>query len=182
MNKINFINTFAKIRPCSTFIQLHHYKNELGEVANYNLVFHISYHSAVKRSFSILSDYNNNYSPKSKLEVQAMDELLSGYQASLAKNHLADKHYSSVISETGEIVKGLKQHKETGALYLYGAVVHKNVITPGYSKKIGNKNPLTVIKDHLRMMTPLSKFRQFKISSDSLQKISAHKLEIVPSF
>ncbi len=179
MNKIDFINTFARFRPCSTFIQLHHYKNDLGEIANYNLVFHINYHSAVKRSFDII---NNNYVPSSKLEHQAMDEMLDTYQASLSKSHLADKHYSSVTSETGEIVKGLKQHKETGALYLYGAVVHKHVITPGNSKRIGNKNPLTVIKDHLRMMTPLSKFRQFKISADSLQKISAQKLEIIPSF
>ena len=42
MNKFDFVGTLASIRPAATFLRLHHYRNELGEVADYNIVFHIN--------------------------------------------------------------------------------------------------------------------------------------------
>jgi len=38
---------------------------------------------------NIFDIINNNYVPSSKLEHQAMDEMLDTYQASLSKSHLA---------------------------------------------------------------------------------------------
>lgn len=176
MNKINFINTLANLRPSATFLRLHGYSNELGEVANYSLVFHISYPSALERSISILE----NYQAQNELEVQAKDELISSFKKSLNTNKISES-YSPCLDQEGNVIKGIKLHNKTNTLYLYGAVINKDVIKPCNRKQV-NKRILTLVKDKLRALTPVNAFCQFKITSDRVQHISVEKLQIKPSF
>lgn len=176
MDKINFINTLANLRPSATFLRLHGYSNEFGEVANYSLVFHISYPSALDRSISILE----NYQAQNALEVQAKDELINSFKKSLNTNKISEA-YSACLDQDGNAIKGIKLHKNTDTLYLYGAVINKDVIKPCIRKQ-ANKRILTLVKDKLRALTPVNAFCQFKITSDRVQHISVEKLQIKPSF
>jgi hypothetical protein len=50
---------------------------------------------------------------------------------------------------------------------------------PGLYTK-GNRRPLTVAKDKLRHLTPVGKFRQFKITPSQLDSISVENLSLLP--
>ena len=180
MNKIDFITALSGLRPSATFMHLHKYKNEAGEVADYNIVFNISYQSALERSIEKLQ----NYQTSSKIEEVAKQQLLDGYQASLKKleTHQADeKHYSKVFSSNGTLLKGVKLHNKSNTLHLYGALIDKRVISPPFKKGTAKKSQLAVAKYNLNKMTPLSAFRQFKITPNNLEKIVVDKISIIPS-
>jgi hypothetical protein len=175
MNKFDFVGTLASIRPAATFLRLHHYRNELGEVADYNIVFHINYKNAIERSIAAIEAYQ----PENKLEAQAKSELLDGYQTSLKKVGVLenDDHYDHFYDDNGKVIKGVKLHKATDTIHLYGAVVNKKVVTAG-KNKVTNKRPLTIAKDKLRSLTPLSAFRQFKITPSQVDKITVENLDL----
>lgn len=175
MDKSEFILKLSKLRQSSTFLTLHNYKNEYGEVANYNIVFHISYENALKKSISIIE----NYLPSNNLEHVAKSELIDGYNKSLLKAQdieIIDEYYHHIYDSDGKIIKGIKIHNENEELYIYGFIVNKSIIENG-NYPVRNKRPLTIAKDNLRKLTPVDKFRQFKITQSKLNSISVENME-----
>lgn len=169
MNKFDFVGALANIRPSATFLRLHHYKNEAGEIADYNIVFHIDYKSALERSIAAIENYN----PKDALESKAKVELLDGYQKSISNliNYDSNDHYDHFYDDSGNVIKGVKLHKQSNTVHLYGAVVNKKVLKQ-VDKKLVKKSPLSIAKDKLRKLAPLSNFRQFKITPNQVDKIT----------
>lgn len=180
MDQSQFISELAKLRSNSTFLTLNKYRNEHSEVANYSIVFHISYQNALNKSIMIL----NQYLPLNDLEVQAKNELLESFQNSLNKmeeNSIEDIEdgYTRFYDSDGKYIKGVKMHTETGTLHLYGLVSQKKILIPGlYQKK--NKRPLTLAKDKLRYSTPVGKFRQFRILPNQVDSIVVESLHLLP--
>lgn len=179
MDKVQFVSELSKLNSNSMFLTLNGYRNESSEVANYSIVFHISYESALKKSVAALE----SYIPANDLEALAKTELIDGYNKSLSKiNEIPieeiDDAYTRFFSD-GQYIKGVKMHTETGTLHLYGSVVHKKVLIPGsYPKK--NKRELTIVKDRLRKLCPVNKFRQFKILPSNVNDISVGNLSLLP--
>lgn len=64
-------------------------------------------------------------------------------------------------------VPGIKMHKDTGDIFVYGSSVSKKVIVEG-EKKETKKKPLTIAKDKFREELKADRYRQFKISPDNL--------------
>lgn len=180
MNNKEFVTELAKLRASSTFLSLQSYANEHGEVANYNIVFHISYKNALERSISIL----NQIVPENELEAQAKQELITSFNSSLSKMadtsvEEIDDAYTRFFDNDGSHIKGVKLHRDTDTLHLYGLVVHKKVLaSASYVKR--NKKPLTIAKDKLKSLCPVSKFRQFKITPNQVQQISVENLSLLP--
>jgi hypothetical protein len=164
-----FISKLASLRKSSTFLTLKGYRSETGEVADYSLVFNMSYKNALRRSILEL----DKFIPSNPLEETAKKELMHSFSKSLSSSN-EEKHYEQVKDGDGNVIKGIKIHKESGTLHLYGLIVHKKVIMPG-EKKIVNHKELTVIKNKLRANLPVSKFRQFKLLADQLDTISVDK-------
>ena len=156
---MGIIDTLSKVRPSSTFLSLRGYRSESGELADYTLAFHMSYANALRRSI----DAVEAHVPCDEIEAQAKGEVLASYRASLAKieagEDLTGDAYDRITVD-GEHVKGIKYHRESGKLHLYGLLVRKATIEPG-TYKASNKRPLTVAKDRLRKLGPVSRFRQF---------------------
>ena len=160
---MGIIDTLSKVRPSSTFLSLRGYRSESGELADYQLAFHMSYANALEKSIAALE----TVVPADDLEAQAKGELLASYGKSLDKVkseplEVVGDHYERVLDATGTPIKGIKYHRETGKLHLYGLLVRKATIEPG-TYKASNKRPLTVAKDRLRKLGPVSRFRQFII-------------------
>lgn len=180
MNNQEFINELSKLRPSSTFLTLKGYRNEYSEIADYNIIFHMSYENALKRSIVILK----NLSPISDLEIQAQDELLISFNESLRKLIITpiekiEDGYKHFIAEDGSYIKGIKLHIKSNTLHLYGLVQYKRVLMPGlYPHK--NHAPLTVVKNKMRYLTPAGKFRQFKMLSSQVDLISVENLSLLP--
>src|SRR5579864_2750711 len=154
MDNHQFVTELSKLRPGSTFLTLRGYRNEASEIADYSIAFHFSYENALKKSIQTLAEMELT----GDLEKQARAELLNSFAMSLARGAASpeleerDPTYLHFKNDEGEYVKGVKMHRETFTLYLYGLVVHKRVLLPGmYPTK--NKRPLTEAKDKLRYLT-----------------------------
>lgn len=181
MDNHQFVTELGKLRPSSTFLTLRGYRNEHSEVADYSIAFHFSYENALKRSIETLSALDL----QDGLEKQARQELLNSFALSLAKGagspelEERDPTYSYFKGDNGSYIKGVKMHKDTSTLYLYGLVVHKRVLLPGfYPDK--NRRPLTVAKDKLRYLTPVGKFRSFKMTPSQVDYIAVENISLLP--
>jgi hypothetical protein len=180
MNQEQFVAELAKLRTSSTFLTLKGYRAESGEIADYNIVFHMSYKNALLRSLAVLE----SIVPSDALEAQAKKELTESFMTSLDKIETTpieeiDDAYRRFTDSDGQYIKGVKLHEETNTLHLYGLVVQKKVLMPGVYKKVNSK-PLTIAKDKLRRQLPVSKFRQFKITPDQVDSVSVENLSLLP--
>jgi hypothetical protein len=180
MNKTEFVAELSKLRPSATFLSLLGYRNEFSEVADYSLVFHINYENALKRSVEKLRQVN----PTNSLELRAKEELIDGYTNSLKKisqtsiEEISDA-YTRFFDSNGNYIKGIRAHTATGVLYLYGFVNCKRVIIPG-TYPMRRQEDLTMAKNKLRKMVPVSKFRQFIITPNRVNRIAVASLSLLP--
>lgn len=171
-----FLQELSKIGSGATFLTVSEYTNSVGEVADYSITFHVSYQSLLLRSLVQLE----SYVPENELELKAKQELAKSYQASLDKMNSTEmeqleEHYTHFKDSNGNYIKGVKLHNASNALHIYGVVVHKRVITPGTYKKVESK-PLTLAKNKISNMLPISKWRQFKITPEQVKSINVqHK-------
>lgn len=180
MDQKAFVSELAKLRPSATFLSLMGYRNEHSEVADYSVVFHMSYENALRRSLAILE----GVVPEDTMQTVAKQELIDGYTKSLNKMaetpvEEIDDAYTRFFDSDGSYIKGVKLHTATHTLHLYGLVNAKRVIIPGqYPTR--NKRALTVAKDKLRRLCPVDKFRQFKITPSQVDRISVENLSLLP--
>jgi len=180
MNTDQFLNELEKLKPSSTFLTIHGYRNEHSEVADYSIAFHMSYKSALERSIEKLQTLTLT----KELEKQAREELVASFQKSLLNMEAIpmeerDDAYTHFIGNDDKIIKGVKLHLATGVLHLYGLVVFKKILLPGFYQKV-NHRPLTIAKDKLRHLTPAGKFRQFKITPGQVDRIVVQGLSLLP--
>jgi hypothetical protein len=181
MNREQFVAQLAHLCPASTFLTLRGYRNESSEIADYSIAFHISYASALRKSREILEALPLT----SEIEKLAREELVESFTSSLARildQNIEDMEdgYTRFFDEEGNYIKGVKLHQATDTLYLYGLVVHKRVIIPGMYPPPTNRRKLTIAKDKLRYLTPVGKFRQFKITPSQVDSITVDKLSLLP--
>jgi hypothetical protein len=174
-----FIEALSKLRPSSTFLTIRGYSNDHGEVADYSIIFHINYRSALERSLLQLE----SIVPENDLEAQAKKELITSYKTSLEKMDTipleeAEENYTYFKDENGHPIKGVKLHKENNTLYLYGLVVHKRVLIPGNYKEVKSR-PLTLAKNKLKRDLSVNKFRQFKILPSQIEEINVEHLSML---
>lgn len=179
-SKENFIAELSKLRPSATFLSLIGYRNAFSEVADYNIVFHMSYQNALRRSLVALE----NIVPEGDYEAIAKQELINSYQSSLDKIASTpieelDDNYTRFFDQNNNLIKGIKLHTATNTLHLFGLIAHKRILMPGQYKQT-NRRPLTIAKDKLRKNCPVSKFRQFKLVPDQVDSISVENLSLLP--
>lgn len=175
-----FVAELSKIRPSSTFLVIHKYRNEQSELADFNILFHISYKNALEKSLKTLEAFE----PKDDLQKQAQQELIVSFLDSLHKIDTTkideiDDNYHRFFDENGKYIKGVKLHLPTGNLHLYGFIHQKRVIEPGVYKAV-NSRPLTIEKNKLRKLCSVSRFRQFRMLPNQVEKIKVEKISLLP--
>lgn len=180
MNKQQFVKELGKLRPSSTFLSVLGYRNEAFEIADYNIIFHMSYANTVTRSIAVLQDIV----PANDDEKKAKAELLSSFHNSLTKAlsmsvEETDPAYTYLLDSDGNIIKGIKLHPKTDTLHLFGLIVNKRILMPG-SYEPDTRKPFTIVKDNLRRRCPISKFRQFRMKADQVDSISVQNLSLLP--
>lgn len=179
MDRELFIAELGRLRPTSTFLNLHNYRNEQGELSDFNIVFHISYLNALKRSTAILE----GFVPENDLQLQAKHAVLKSFHTSI-NNHATpvdeiDDGYKRFFDSDGSEIKGLKMHLATGHLHLYG-FVHQKLVKERIEYKAVNSAALTIEKNKLKRMCPVSKFRQFRILPNQVDYIKVQGLHLLP--
>jgi hypothetical protein len=180
MNQNEFVSTIASVRPQATFLTLHKYRAESGEVADHQVVFHVSYEELLNRSVALL----NAMTFESQGEKDAQRVLLASFMESLSgikktKVDEIEDAYERFFDESGAHIKGIKRHLETGAMHLYGATVQKRIHVEGIRKAVNSK-PETILKNRIRAMLPVSKWRQYRLLPDQVELVTVDKLRILP--
>jgi hypothetical protein len=115
-----------------------------GEVAKYQINFGIDYREACKNDREALIAYT----PQNEVEAEAKEQMLKSL------NETIDKGVSSSYTQKDTFVhigKGLKQHKETGELYIHGFLHNKEQVEPPINpKKVPNSSQLTLTKNKMK--------------------------------
>ena len=180
MNTQKFVNEIALLKPNSTFLTVKGYRNSAAEIADYSLVFNMSYTNALKRSIVTLEAM----SLSNDLERQAREELLASYHKSLTRGEEEtieerEDAYQHFQNDDGSWIKGVKIHRASGELHLYGLVSQKKVRLPGIYPKV-NSRPLTIAKHKLSSLTACGRFRQFKLTEDNVEYIAVQNMTLLP--
>lgn len=169
----------SEVQKGSTFLTVHHYLNNFGEISDFSIVFHINYLKAVARSAELLAAYsptredalNRPYTHR-ELEV-AKKELLESFKMTMAGNNTLAKSahsYSRVDNGEGQPICGVKLHDSQDILHLIGFRVHKNILLKGKYPP-DNRAAKTIAKDDLRSRLPVGRFTQFKLTPGKFRSL-----------
>ena len=178
---MDILDILGSLRPDSTFLSIRGYRAAgSGEEADHTICFHMSYQVALEKSLLLVSTVQ----PSSEIEAQAKAELIASYSKSLDRAihdpvEVVADHYERVIGANGSPIKGIKIHRESGDLHLFGLHLRKTVLVPGVHREVKSK-PLTVAKDRLRKGLPVERFRQFIVKPGTYREIRVEGMTIQP--
>jgi hypothetical protein len=172
---ITLINsTLAKSPTGVSFVHVKNYTNKQNEVSNNLINVGMSYENAKVKDIEFLENLPKDLvfkSPANLIE-EARTTLIAAFLA-------PDKARSEgQIDAYERIINGLKVHKETGILYLYGYRQKKDIIKEGDPKKPVNSAPLTIAKDELRKHLRTGKFTQYALEIGNDIKANGETLEL----
>lgn len=170
-------NMFANFRRGSQIVSIKNYKSADNEISDFQICFHMSYRNALQKSLNLVSEYV----PKSPIEEIAKKEIVESYTNSLNKFNgendreeaVEDPTYEHVKDDNGNYIKGIKVHRETGDLYMYGLLLNKKVVVPVERKPVKSRE-LTIAKNKIKksLRLPVDRFRQYVLTKQNFEKIT----------
>jgi len=164
----------AKTIKGTSFIGVQGYTNQKGEVSNQTFVGGITYENALLNDFNVLktsedrifSELEKSYS--NDLILQAYKNVYESLEKRLSsdeikeklrlENDLTIKRSDAQIDAYTHVAKGIKIHKETKQVHLFGLVVRKTVLVPIEYKQV-NSRELTIVQNKIKK---LCEFKQDK--------------------
>jgi hypothetical protein len=174
LNQNQLIQLFSSFRPDATFLSIQEYTNLHDETSNFSISFHISYLNCMKTSFDIISKHK----PINQIQKIAKEEVLSSLKSRIENKtpiEERDDPYIHYKDMNGNIIKGIKSHKTTNQLYLFGLLTHKRIIKQGIYKNV-NSSQLTIEKRAIEKLAPISRFRQFILFPKSYKCINVENI------
>ena len=165
------INAIDKLRESTTkgcrFMSFLYTSKGTGETSKYQINFGIDYHAACAEDKVKLE----SYIPKDELEETAKAEMIQSLTETLTLGVSSAYTNVDVFEPIG---KGMKQHKETNELYLWGFVESKQQVAPPTNpKKPVNSRPLTLAKKAIEKSCDFKrlKFGQFILNPSNIAGI-----------
>jgi len=138
-----------------------------GETSRYLINFGINYRNACDSDKTVLEVYE----PSSDLEIQAKGEMLKSLTETLVEGVSQSYTQKDTFDHLG---KGIRQHRESGEIYVYGFIQNKEqVAPPTIEKKKVNSRPLTLAKKSIEKACDFkrNKFGQFILSDSNIAGI-----------
>ena len=179
------VTAIAKTIKGTSFIGVRGYTNQQGEVSNYLVIGGITYEKALEHDFNalkvmqkeVVADLEKTYSKEVVAKAYAnvyesLEKRLSSEEVKEALRAQGDKtiRQSDAQSEAYETLgKGVRLHKETQQIHIFGMVAKKVVLNPiEYKEK--NSRELTIVQNKIK------KFCEFK--QDKIRTFIFDKAEI----
>jgi len=157
-NLIALFGNLSTITGCS-FVSIV-YTNKDGEVQKTLINVGVSYENAKLKDIEYLKDLDVKTikSSQNKSTLEAARVALLGALVSPSKSRSeGQKNAYEYLNN------GLKVHKETGALYVVGMKVKKQVLVKG-DYKADTRRPLTVAKDDIRKLMKSTQYKNYNLS------------------
>lgn len=137
------------------------------ELARHTIALGVNLERVYKRDRSILS---GKLAHLSGLQETAAREMLASLNDSL-KNGIGNNANYTQKDIYDNIGKGVKIHRESGEIEIYGFSHRKEVLEDGEYKKV-NSSAITLAKKEIKKSLKTSKFRQFSLSKLRAAKIA----------
>jgi hypothetical protein len=173
MKNIN-IKTLEELRNSTAkgcrFTSFLYCSRTTGETSRYTINLGIDYRSACEHDLLAIE----SYTPKDSIETEAKEKIVASLRETLTEG--VSKSYTQKDSFEN-IGKGIKQHKETGEIYIYGFVQQKEQIAePINPRKPVNSKPLTIAKNRIEKLCGFkrTRFAQFILSADNIAGIKVN--------
>lgn len=176
----------AKTIKGTSFVGVRTYENKQGEISNYTINAGISYVNVLKHDYQNLIEkqkevyavLNKNY------PIAVIDEAYKQVLTSLEKR-LSDEQTKEQLRAEGDktiaqsdaqinayinIAKGVKLHKDTLQLHVFGLVVKKTILKPIQYKEVKSRE-LTIVKNKIEKLCEFkqSKYRTFIFSKSEVK-------------
>jgi hypothetical protein len=173
-------NIIQQFREATTygckFISFLYKTKGTGETSIYTINFGIDYKNSVKHDKELLE----NYVPLDEIEIQAKSEMLESMRQTLEEGVSRSYTLQDVFETLG---KGIKMHKETKEIHIYGYVQSKEQIAePTNPKKPVNSRPLTLTKKAIEkgLNFKRNKFASFVLNPENIAgiKISGGTIQL----
>lgn len=162
------INALDILRESTTtgckFISFLYMTKGTGETSRYTLNFGIDYKAACEADKASLEAFE----PQSDVEAQAKEQMLVSLTETLTQGVSSSYTQKDTFDHIG---KGIRQHKETGEIYLYGFVQQKEQVAPAINpKKPVNSRPLTLAKRNIEKVLDFkrNRFGQFILNPENI--------------
>lgn len=183
-------NILAVIRQVAAnkgnrFASLVYRSKESGELARHVILIGFSYHNAVQKSRDELANMIAMNTFKG-IQLEAAKEVLASLEKTLAAHAQGEqnddytkKDVYDTVALDGVEVSGIRYNKNDGSFKLFGLSVSKTVLENGVFKDVKSK-PLTIAKNEIRRLLPVSKFREYAIEEKALAaaKVNGDTLEM----
>jgi len=175
----------AKTIKGTTFVGVRGYENSKGEISNQTLLVGFNYANMLKKDLELLKKLNIKTIIKKygeEVATTAYSELLVSLAKLTAtekeKEELAAKGDSTMNRSNGQLdafttlATGIKQHNDTGKIYVTGLGVAKTVLAEGTYPTV-NSRPKTLAKKEIKKLANLSndKIRRFTFDDISVLKL-----------
>jgi len=184
LRELATIENVANIKGTS-FIGIQGYENSSNEISNQVILLGANYRNAQIKDLNSYKNFDiNSLVGEYDLDLlnKGLDQLISSLEKTMLKDDekeaLRLKNDATINRSDAQkdaythIENGIKYHKDTDTLYIYGYIVSKKVIQKG-SYKVVKSRPLTLAKNAIKKACNLrtTKFRQFKIENASKLKM-----------
>lgn len=141
-----------------------------GEVANYCINLGVDYIESLKHDLDAVT----SYVPNTELGEQAKEAVIASLQKTLAPKTIEEQKAHDDNDPYDHIGKGLKQHKETGTLYIWGFQHSKTQVEPPTEEvKEKKSSQLTIVKEKIKRDCKFKsiKFRQYILAKENIAGI-----------
>lgn len=167
LNLINCINNAVTSSPTGvTFFSIKNYISQNNETSNVLINLGVDYGRAKDKDVKRLTKTTYNEPILEEARQSVINSLVKPSET------ISDGQKDAYVN----LIKGLKIHKETGQLYIWGFLRNKQVIAKGEYKVVKSK-PLTLAKNEIKKQLSTSKFRQYIITPENVE-IQGNKLII----
>lgn len=181
---------FSTIDTKSMFITIHDYQNNHGEIATHSLCWHINYEKAIEKSCNVLENFIPTVDfcigkPYTVEDLKlAQSELLKSFYDTLVLGEGNNPRYTNantydkVFGADGQIIPGIKIHKENFQLHLTSVYRIAKVVTQIGQYPVTNRNRKTIAKSDLRKLCPVTKWGQFVLDIGRFKNLTVNKITV----
>jgi hypothetical protein len=168
----NIIDTLSNITT-SKFASFTYKSKSDGGVARYTLVLGISYINLLESS-KLELEIRLAANEFTGIDLTAAKEVLASINKSLEahKNGTQNDDYTKKGQYTN-IGGGVNVNNEDNSFQVFGLVQSKVVLIPGTKKNVKSA-PLTIAKNNIRKLLPISKFREFAFDFGNIKIVKAN--------
>jgi hypothetical protein len=159
------LQAVAKTVKGTSFVGIRNYENKQGEISNQTILVGINFENVLKHDFQVLKEKQKDLflelekKHSKELIIEAYKKVYDSLEKRLSDETIKEKLRlegdSTILASDAQIdafnhiAKGVKLHKETEQLHIFGLVVKKTIINPIEYQTV-NSRELTIVQNKIK--------------------------------